>query len=100
MESEKFERILAVRASEKEALSTLNTLASHLKDRIPIARDSLAREEFKEKTTLQIQVHADLHLQLLDWAKLQAKYLQERESIASLSEAKVGDVNLMNCPSL
>ena len=70
MESEKFERILAVRASEKEALSTLNTLASHLKDRVPIARDSLAREEFKEKTTLQIQVHADLHLQLLDWAKL------------------------------
>ena len=64
MAGEKFERAEVVAKRQADVLAALNTLLSAAQVALPVAKEQLALEEFKEKTNLSVQVHSDLQKQV------------------------------------
>ncbi|EDQ86636.1 uncharacterized protein MONBRDRAFT_28031 [Monosiga brevicollis MX1] len=73
-------------ASLAERWQQLDTLAA---EKLPFLQDHLARNEFQNRVRLMVSNHRDSFQKLSDWAKVKEAYLQTREAIHSVTEAKL-----------
>jgi len=85
---EKFEHSDVVMQREETIKSDFHNLSELSKAKRPVLNDHLSRELFKHKVHLMNQAHIDSYKQLHSWIGEKQNYLNNKEVINSVSEAK------------
>eukprot|EP01114_Cavostelium_apophysatum_P006608 TRINITY_DN179_c0_g1_i1.p1 TRINITY_DN179_c0_g1~~TRINITY_DN179_c0_g1_i1.p1 ORF type:complete len:1122 (-),score=548.09 TRINITY_DN179_c0_g1_i1:91-3456(-) len=79
----------AITDRESSIESQFATLAELSAEKRRVLDDHLAREEFKERVRMMNRNHLDRHNKLQSWAAEKATYLNTKENINSIEEARV-----------
>jgi len=85
---EKYERSKEVSGRDDEITKAFADLGSLSAAKKPVLDDALAREKFKEKVRLMNQDHINNFKKLSTWITEKEHYLNTREAITSVSEAR------------
>eukprot|EP01090_Pellita_catalonica_P017064 TRINITY_DN5077_c0_g1_i2.p1 TRINITY_DN5077_c0_g1~~TRINITY_DN5077_c0_g1_i2.p1 ORF type:complete len:1314 (-),score=365.62 TRINITY_DN5077_c0_g1_i2:124-3771(-) len=88
LNAEKYERSEEVNTREAEVDSWFETLGQLSEKKRPFLDDALARELYKQKVRLWNKQHVDGHQKLKAWIDDKEKYLNTREEIHSVNEAR------------
>lgn len=86
--SETYEGMADVNEREGSIEAGFDGLAAKAAENKPVLDDNLKRETFKEATVMKVDVHKDLDTTLLAWCAEKHAYLDTKENVASVVQAK------------
>lgn len=88
LSNEKFEYIADVEARNQEIHSLIEELGQSYNLRLPVAEDDLTREKFKEEVRGKVQQHSRKYEDLLAWISVKDAYLQTKEEVSTVADAR------------
>ena len=89
LESEVYESVADAREREAKIEAGLGEIAAQSAKNEPILHDNLGREIFKEEVLMKVDVHSDINDNLMAWCAKKTAYLEKKESVSSVQEARL-----------
>lgn len=89
LESESYESLADARGRETTIQSGFGDIDAQSALNEPILKDNLAREIFKEDVLMKVDVHGDINDNLMLWGFKKTTYLEKKESVSSVQEARL-----------
>lgn len=87
--SEHYENVANAQVAEAAIQTGFTAMDALVAKNLPILKDNVACELFKEDVDLKIEVHADINSKLQAWAAQKTEYFNTKESVASVLEARL-----------